>query len=276
VTADKVKRGIIVRTEISGEKMITVTGEELELLESDLVIADEEKILALAGIKGGNSAEVDENTKNIIIESANFNPVTTRKTARRVKILTDASKRYENGITSEKASIAISYMLSLIIEVAHTENLQIAWITDVYPNPEEKFVLEFTQEHTARLLGFDISESEINKILEKFKYSYSVENGNYKVSIPFERLDLRIQEDMIEEIGRLYGYHNIPLASIDDINFTPDVNVDFYIAQKLRNYFVEKGFTEIMNYTFVNKGEVELYNPLASDKKALQKIFRNK
>ena len=269
--ADKVVGKIIVRNAQEGERMTTLTGENLELVATDLVIADEEKILALAGVRGGKAAEVTADTKNIIIESANFHPTSTRKTARRVKILTDASKRYENGITSEKVFMAMSHMLSLVMELASTDTTQISEITDVYQNPEVQYVLAFTQGHTAHLLGFDISEDDINSILEKFNYSYFVENGNYKVSIPFERLDLRIPEDMIEEIGRIYGYHNIPTKNVDEYVFQPKVNKDFYVAQKLRNYFVKQGFTEIMDYTFVKKGELETLNPLASDKKALRK-----
>ena len=269
--ADKVSGGIIVRNAIIGETMETLNGEEIVLIESDLLICDDEKILALAGVKGGNSAEVTVETKNIIIESANFDPLTTRKTARRVKILTDSSKRYENEISSEKAGIAHSSMLSLVIEVAATGETEIGMTTDIYPELEINYQLEFTREHTARLLGFDISESEINDILKRFGYSYISDAGKYNVTIPFDRLDLRIPEDMIEEIGRIYGYHNIPVKSLDDYNFEPELNKTFYVAQKLRNYFVENGFTEIMNYTFVKKGNVELFNPVASDKKALRK-----
>ncbi len=275
--ADIVKGGIIIRNSKKGEKMVTLSGEEIELLETDLVITDEEKILALAGVKGGNIAEVTSSTKNIIIESANFDPLTIRKTARRVKILTDASKRYENEITSEKAMFASRAMLSLVIELANTDNTCVgvlesgAMVTDIYPDPEEQFILEFTRKHTAQLLGFDISEKDINTILEKFQYFYVVENGNYKISVPFERLDLRIPEDIIEEIGRLYGYHNIPIVSVRDLEFNPEINKKFYVSQRLRNYFIEESFTEIMNYTFVNKGNIELLNPIASDKKALRK-----
>lgn len=269
--ADKVSGGITIRSARAGEVMTTLSGEDLELLESDLIIADDKKILALAGVKGGNSAEVDKNTKNIIIESANFDSLTTRKTARRVKILTDASKRYENEITSEKSSFAMSYMLSLILEIASTDALEIGVISDAYPELEVNHRLEFTRDHTARLLGFDVTESEINEILKRFKYIYTVESGEYIVTIPNERIDLRIPEDMIEEIGRIYGYHNIPVKSLDDYDFNPEVNKTFYVAQKLRNYFIENGFTEIMNYTFVKKGGVELFNPVASDKKALRK-----
>lgn len=270
--ADKVSGGISVRNAKEGETIITLSGEELELLKTDLVIADDEKILALAGVKGGNAAEVNADTKNIIIEAANFNPLTTRKTARRVKITTDAGKRYENALSSEKALRGIKSMLSLLRELSTTDTTTIGQISDIYPKPEEAFILEFTQEHTARLLGFDISEVEINEILERFHYPYIiVTDGRYNVTIPFERLDLRISADMIEEIGRLYGYHNIPTKNLDTYEFTAEINPRFYIAQKLRSYFIENGFTEIMNYTFVNKGNVEVFNPVAKDKKALRK-----
>ncbi len=269
--ADKISGGITVRNAKLGEKMTTLSGEELELLESDLVITDDKKILALAGIKGGNSAEVDENTKNIIIESANFNPSTARKTARRVKIHTDSSKRFENGITSELSGIALSSMLSLVSEIAHSEKMEISWITNSYKKVESEFILNFSLEHTQRLLGFDILISDISKILNQFNYSFTENNKKFSVNIPFNRMDLRIPEDMIEEIGRLYGYHNIPIKNLDEYNFKAKINNSFYVAQILRNYFIENGFIEIMNYTFVNKGNRELFNPIASDKKALRK-----
>lgn len=269
--ADKVVGGITVRNAQLDETMTTLSGEELELLDSDLVICDNEGILALAGVKGGTRAEVTAETKNIIIESAHFNPTTTRSTARRVKILTDASKRYENEISAEKVEPANIGMLSLILEFAATEETEMFISTDIYPTVETKFELEFTTEHTARLLGFPVAETEIATILDRFAYEYILDAGVFTVTIPFDRLDLRIPEDMIEEIGRLYGYHNIPVLSVSDLKSDPQVNQSFFVTHVLRNYFVEKGFTEVMNYTFVNKGDVSVLNPLASDKKALRK-----
>lgn len=270
--ADKVVGGITVRNAELGETMTTLSGEELDLLETDLVIADDKGILALAGVKGGVRAEVTVDTKNIIIESAHFNPITTRKTARRVKIFTDSSKRFENGITAEKVFPALKAMRSLVYELASTDETVFSDITDVYPNIEQEFQLTFTREHTARLLGFDISNEDIKNVLKKMNYQFiSNNNESYTVLIPFERIDLRIPEDMIEEIGRIYGYHMIPVKSLDDVYFEPEINNIFYSSHVLRNYFVENGFTEIMNYSFVNKGNVEMFNPIASDKKALRK-----
>ncbi|MGB0925237.1 MAG: phenylalanine--tRNA ligase subunit beta, partial [Minisyncoccia bacterium] len=275
--ADRVTGGITVRNANPGETMTSLTGDDLELQETDLVIADDAGVLALAGVKGGTRAEVSKQTKNIIIESANFNPLTTRKTARRVKILTDASKRYENGISSEIAVSAMNAMKSLVYELAATDKTNfsgsggIGSAGHVYPVPEEQFTLKLDRGHVARLLGFDISVDDISTILKRFDYQFQNNNDDFVITIPFQRLDLRRPEDMIEEIGRLYGYHNIPVKSLDEINFEPEINTSFYVIHRLKNYFIENGFTEIMNYTFVKKGKVELKNPLASDKKALRK-----
>lgn len=272
--ADKVAGKIIIRNAQEGEKITTLSGEELELLATDLVIADEEKVLALAGVKGGNLAEVDENTKNIIIESANFNPTTTRSTARRVKILTDASKRYENGICSEFAAIATDNMLSLVYDLAKTDETQIGIISDDYQVQDEEFFVNVKLAHIQSLLGFEISNEQVSEIFEKFAYSYDFKDEAFKVTIPAERLDLRIPEDLIEEIGRLFGYHNIPVKSLDEIDFTPHVHGGFALIQELKNFFIQNGFSELMNYSFVNKGEVEMFNPIASDKKALRKNLK--
>lgn len=269
--ADKIVGGIIVRNAEPHETITTLSGETIELLETDLVISDEVGILALAGVKGGIRAGVTHETKNIIIESANFHGTTTRSTARRVKIITDASKRYENEITAEKVAYATDCMISLLYDIARTDDTDIYESTDVYSNPETVYTLDFTMDHVARLLGFPLSQQDISGILDRFHYIYSINRDTYTVTIPFDRLDLRIPEDMIEEIGRLYGYHNIPTQSLTDIISEPQVNPSFYTAHRLRNYFIEQGFTEIMNYTFVRSGDVLVMNPLASDKKALRK-----
>lgn len=269
--ADKITGGITIRNARAGEVMTALTGEELVLQESDLLICDDVAILALAGVKGGTHAEVTTETKNIIIESAHFNPLTTRKTARRVKILTDSSKRYENEITAEKAGQAMNAMVSLVFDIVATTHTEIVGINDVYPEKELRHELIFSYDHVKRLLGLDISRDDIHALLERFSYSYFTKDDACHVLVPFERLDLRIAEDMIEEIGRLYGYDKIPSRSVDELDFTPEINKFFAAIQKIKNYFIEQGFTEIMNYSFVNKGNVELRNPLASDKKSLRK-----
>ena len=271
--ADKIVGGITIRNANEGEELITLTGEELILTEADLVIADDEGILALAGVKGGRKAEVDENTKNIVIEVANFNPLTTRQTARRVKIQTDSSKRFENGITSEFVSSAMENISMLISDLGHTNDISLGVVNDVYPNPERDRKIEVKLSHIQSLLGLEITQDEVSAIFDRLDYQYHTYDDIFEVHAPCNRLDLNIPEDLIEEVGRVYGYHNIPIKNLDDYSFDPQINKQVYIQETLRNFLIEKGYIDTRTYTFVNKGEVEIFNPIAKDKKALRKTI---
>ncbi len=275
--ADKVVGGITVRFAREGEEMELLGGGTISLHPEDLVIADDEGPLALAGVKGGTKAEIDENTENIIIEAANFDPIRIRKTARRHKLATDASKRYENGITSELAWEGANAMLSLLEELAAKPSTTL-WVnpqgfpyTEFYPEPEENAIISLRQEHVQKVLGFPISSQEIEEIFRKLRFRYVSEgDGTYRVVVPHERLDLRIPEDLIEEIGRIYGYDKIPVESLDSIPFDPQVNESFFREQELRNFFLERGFSELMNYTFTEEGELRVLNPLQADRNFLR------
>lgn len=274
--ADKISGAIIIRNAYDGETFTTLSGEDLDLKESDLVIADNLGILALAGVKGGTRAEVDANTTNVVLEVANFNPTTTRSTARRVKILTDASKRFENEISSEIAMQTIEFATRLIYQLAGNRHTEIGVRNDVYPNPETQRTVVVALVHIQSLLGIEISEKQVSDILSRFDFNYQYENMNYHIVIPKERLDLTIAEDIIEEIGRVYGYHNIPTKNLDNYAFTPRIHPLVYAEQELRNFFIQKGFSEVMTYSFAKKGDVEVSNPIASDKRALRKNLHKK
>lgn len=267
--ADKIVGGITIRNAKEGEVMTTLTGEEVTLMESDLVITDDEGVLALAGVKGGTKAEVTKETKNIIIEVANFNPTTTRITARRTKILTDSSKRFENGITSTLAPQAMEAISRLITDSMPAESL--GKIIDVYPVVEEILKVNVNASHVNRLLGLELSIGDIEELFSKMDYQVHTEGEKFKVTIPSNRMDLRIAEDLIEELGRIYGYHNIPSQYVDDFNFSPQVDGLVYVENMLKNYFINNEFSEVKNYSFQKKGDVSLWNPLSSDKGSLRK-----
>ena len=277
--ADKVVGGITVRFAHAGEQFEMLGGETLELSSEDLVIADDEGVLALAGVKGGAKAELTGDTSRIIIEAANFDPVRVRKTARRHRIATDASKRYENGITSELAFTASNAMLSLVEELASTPETRLVVnehgisLFEFYPDPEEQVIVPLTIEKTRSILGFPVSEEDIREIFRRLHFSYVSREGGFDVVIPFERLDLRIEEDLIEEIGRIYGYYNIPTIPLDEIVSAPKINHSYILSQALRNFFVERGFSEVMNYSFIKKGEVRVLNPVASNRSFLRDSF---
>ncbi|MCB9809339.1 phenylalanine--tRNA ligase subunit beta [Candidatus Nomurabacteria bacterium] len=266
----KISEKIIARNAYKGETLTVLGGQELELDESMLLIADIEKPLALAGVKGGIAAEVDTDTKNIVLEVANFEPISTRTTRNKVGIFTDASKRYENELSPEVVPDALEALTRLIINVAGTPDTTIGALTDQYPLKQQDMTVAFTTEHTNRLTGFSLSDEDIIQILERFNYSFSKKDTTFTVEIPPRRYDLRIAEDMIEEIARIYGYNNLTPISVSDITWGSQINKMVFYQNKIRNVLIQHGYSEIMTYSFVKKGEVEMLNALASDKKALR------
>lgn len=256
---------IIIRKSKIGEKILTLDKKEVGLDEDVLVISDSKDPLAIAGIKGGNKAEVDINTSNLVIEVANFDPVLIRKTTKKVNIQTDSSKRFENEISPVLAEVAMNRISNLILEVAGGE---LEESVENYPEkPEEKKVI-FTTEYLNKILGVKIEEGEIRDILSRQDYDFSVSNGEWKVKIPFWRLDLNLPCDFAEEIGRIYGYEKIEVK-IPDLDFNKNDALEWQQIKKVRAYFVSNGYREVMTYSFTNLGEVEVLAS-ASDKKFLR------
>jgi len=260
---------IVVRRAKNGEKMTTLDGEEKELNDSVLVISDGDTPLAIAGIRGGVGAEVDENTRNIVVESANFESVNIRKISRKLNLFTDASKRFENEITPELAQLGMAKVVELIIDIAGTEKTEIMEAIDIYPKPVSNWQIEITTEEINKLLGSNISKTEIKNIFRRFNFEFSEKNNKFDIKIPNYRLDLKIKTDLIEEIGRIYGYEKIEAKIPESIKIS-EINKEFYYTTKIRNILVSHGFSEVYTYSFVEKGEIEIRNPLASDKKFLR------
>ncbi len=421
--ADKVGGGIVVRKACPArrgakarERITTLDNQEVELDKDVLVIADEKDVLAIAGVKGGKKAEVDEKTTNIILEAANFEPVNIRKTSRRIGIRTESSLRFENEITPELAGEAMERLTGLILEIAGGEA---GPETDIYPKRANRYKVGVRPRDVSKLLGVDVPEEEIRGILERlgfeikkinpvknvlklakslagkpYKYGASVsfdapdafdcssftayvfarsgiriprrsvdqyffgeavdekdampgdlvfacsEGGKVyrasvefmrglkikegidhvgiylgsgkvihasrrnkngvaiedlkkssgfkgkkfrgfrrvagekddllRVIVPCERLDVKRKEDLIEEVGRIYGYEKIPAALPEEVLLPPKRNLNFFYADVLRNILIGIGFSEAYNYSFGEKGDIELENPIAKDKKFLR------
>ncbi len=265
--ADKVVGSIQVRNAQEGESFTSLNGEEVSLYSHDLVIADDEGILALAGVKGGMKAEVTKDTKRIIVELANFRPDTTRLTARRVKILTDSSKRFENelhpGLIDEVATAARELFATIA-------GVHVGESFDYYPEPVELSPIVLPIEHLNRVLGTTLEVADVARLLNQFAFDYVVLDEVFTVTVPYRRLDLQIPEDLIEELGRWYGYHNIPSKPIIEVAGDSLVNPVIYVVNLLRNHLISYGYRELYTYSFVPSGEVEVSNPIASDKPALR------
>ncbi|MCK5096141.1 MAG: phenylalanine--tRNA ligase subunit beta [Candidatus Pacebacteria bacterium] len=266
--ADKLEGGkVVVRSAKKGERLETLDDKDIEMDDTMIIIADSKDPIAIAGIKGGKKAEVDENTVNIVIEAANFNPVSVRKTSQKTQIKTDASKRYENGITSEMAGGGMIAATALIVEVAGTKETVVGGKKDVYAKPENQAKVEVSLEKINGSLGVDIPKKRVLEILDLFGFEYKVDNKDVlTITAPFERLDMRIPEDVVEEVGRVFGYDNIEDELPGDLGFVPKINPMFYYQNKIRQLLVSYGYSELQTYVLRDKGEIELANSFAKDK----------
>ncbi len=256
---------IIIRSAKEGENIITLDGKEIKLSVADMVIADSKNVLAIAGVKGGKMAEVDENTKNILIEVANFDPISVRKTSKRVNVFTDSSKRFENNLSSELASYAMRELSGLLVEYG---GMEFEEIIDIYPKKQETRKLSFSADKMSKVLGINISLDEIKDILSRYNFEYTQSDNNFEIILPPMRFDLAIEEDMVEEIGRILGYEKLE-EKLPEINWSSKINENFSKMLWARNKLLNDGYSEVMTYAFRDKGEVEVLAS-ASDKKFLR------
>lgn len=261
--ADKVVGGITVRLAKEGEEIETLSGQVIKLKNHQLVIADDVGPLVLAGVKGGKRAEVTMETKNIILESANFNPASVRKTSFEVGIRNDSSKRFENEITPYLTEKGISKFLDIIEKLS--PDCKIGTLTDVYKKLPEAWTISVSHKNIEAILNYPIVEKRVMEILEKLNCKVSVNADIYSVVPPFERLDLIIAEDIIDEIGRIEGLDKVKSILLN-VKTNNKFSQQYLLSEKIKNFFFVKGFTEIQTRSFANKGDIEVAYPMASDK----------
>ncbi len=228
-----------------------------------LVIADDVGPLAVAGAKGGKRAEVTSATKNLILESANFNPSSVRKTSTRLNLRTDASKRFENDLTPDLTLEALENFSSLIAE--NQPDAKFGKISDTYSNPEQEQTVGIDPSLISARLGMQVPVGEQEKILIRMGLGVSKVGEMFSVTVPTYRRDLNIAEDFAEEIGRIWGYDKLPETLPKPVK--PAVNKVYYYTEKVRNILRDAGFSEVYLYSLVPKGELEVQLPLAEDKK---------
>lgn len=258
--ADKVVGGITVRLAKEGEFIDTLSGQKIQLKPHQLVIADDNGPLAIAGVKGGKKAEVTLETKNIILESANFNPTTVRKTSFEVGIRNDSSKRFENEITPYLTEKGISVFLDIIEKIS--PDCKVGVVTDIHKELPKPWAVKVTHEHIESILNYKISEKRVKEILEKLGCKVS---GQYEVTPPFERLDLIIAEDIIDEVGRIEGLDKVK-SVLPNVKTNHEFSQEFLLTEKIKDFFLSKGFSEIQTRSFSNEGDIEVAYPMAADK----------
>lgn len=254
------------------EQITTLGGDELVLSSDDVVIVDDtsDTPIGIGGVKGGMQASIDTETTNIILESAHFDAVTIRKTAQRLKLRTDASKRFENGIVGEVVPFALKSVTELILDIAGGE-LRGYVDTGVIEKEVRPVIVNFDKVN--RVLGLTLRPDQVTKIIEQFGYSYVLEAESVSITPPFERTDLLIQEDFIEEIGRVHGYDHVEAIVPEPIPVT-EINATFFYSNALRESLVAQNFSEVLTSSFREKDVVALANAFASDKGYLRSSLR--
>lgn len=271
--ADKLVGSITIRTAKNAEKITLLDGREVTLSEEDLVVADEEGVLAIAGVKGGKRAEVTESTKRILIESANFHPTAVRRTANRLSLRTDASKRFENAISPELCGDAIRRATAHIVEISSG---RAGGIADEYPKPPKQNKVQVSGSFICSLIGHDIPDKEILSILGRMDCQVEVQGGTFVIVPPIDRLDISIPEDVADEVARIFGYDKIPSKMPSVLHQNVPLDKNFYWIQKIKNILQREGFSEIKTYTLVPDGHLKVKLPLASDKAALREKIEPK
>ena len=245
---------ITVRRAKKGEKIITLDEQERELNEENLVIADDKKSVAIAGVMGGLNSEIEPKTEMVVFESAVFNGGNIRKTAKKVGLRTESSSRFEKGLSSENALRAINRAVELVELIGAGKAIDAK--IDVYPNKQKVNKIKLEVEKINNLLGTNISKQEMINILEKL--DIRVEND---IAIaPYFRMDLECLADIAEEVVRFYGYDKLETTLIKADTTLGIRNKEQTIKKKIKELLVNNGFSEIYTYGFVSQKDLEKSN----------------
>ncbi|PVX47745.1 phenylalanyl-tRNA synthetase beta subunit [Flavobacterium sp. 103] len=275
--AAKIKGKIVVQTLPAGTKFVTLDDVERTLHEEDLMICDEKGPLCIAGVFGGKKSGVTETTNSIFLESAYFNPVSIRKSAKRHQLNTDASFRFERGIDPTITEYALKRAALLIQEVAGGEIT--SDIVDIYQKKIEDFTVFLNFKNVARIIGQELPKDTIKQILASLEIKInSVSDAGLGLVIPAYRVDVQREIDVIEEILRVYGYNNIVFSK--KLNATVSNsprNEDYKVQNTVANQLNSQGFNEMMANSLTTASYVQLsemlkeehnvtmLNPLSSD-----------
>ena len=281
--ADEIAGGkVLVKTMPAGTKFVTLDEVERELHEDDLMICNTEEAMCIGGVFGGIKSGVKDSTKNIFLESACFDPVFIRKTARRFGLSTDASFRFERGTDPNNVIFALKRAALLIKEIAGGKIS--SEIIDIYPTPIEDFKMDVTFANIKRLIGKDLGADLIKRILTslEIKVVDETETG-LSLAVPPYRVDVKREADVVEEILRIYGYNNVEIPTQVNASLQYSVNPD---PVKIRNIAADMltalGFNEIWSNSLTkasyyedrqslsDENTVKLFNPLSADLNAMR------
>ena len=253
--ADRLGNCIEARMADKDEKLTTLDGVERTLEETDIVISDGKRAIGLAGVMGGLDTEIEDETKNVLIEAAIFDSVRVRKTSKKI-VRSEASNRFEKGISPDRTYMAIERAVKLLEEYAGAKIQTGTVVYDKTDKTEKE--IDITAKDINMLLGTNIKLEDILNVFSRLGFRYSLNDEVIKVNVPIRRLDISIKEDLIEEVGRIYGVDNI-------VGKLPVVPMKIGSVDKtereIRNKMISLGLNETLSYILINDKEVHKYVP---------------
>lgn len=269
---------IIVRQAEEGEKITTLDGVERTLTKADIVIADTEKAIGIAGVMGGLNTEITDSTKYVLLEGANFNSKSVRLTAKRLGLRTEASSRFEKGIDPNLCKLAVDRVCQLVEEI--NAGVVVKGSIDVYKNPRKEQIISLRPSRVNKVLGTELTPEEMVDYLNRLDIKSHIEDGIIKSVIPTYRLDIESEIDLVEEVGRLYGFHNIESKPLMGNLTRGEKPYDKKIEDITKDVLLAMGISEAMTYSFISpkafdkillpedsplRDAIKLMNPLGED-----------
>ena len=270
--AAKLNGDISVRFAKENEKLELLNDQTIELKSDDLVIADANGAVALAGIMGGKQTSVDDSTTEIFLESAFFSPSVIAGKARRLGLSTDSSYRFERGVDFGNTKNAIEFATLLILDICGGQAGEVTEVQGILP---VRHPVKLRMARLVSVLGIPFEQAQVALLLTQLGFEFSAANAEFTIIPPSYRFDIRIEEDLIEEVARLHGYDHIPaIAPVAELLMLQAPEARLH-QNKLRDRLVAVGYQEVVNYSFVdeswerdllgNANPIKLQNPIASN-----------
>lgn len=270
----KINGAIHARHAKAGEKLTLLNEQEITLTDGCLLIADDKQPLALAGIMGGADSAVSDSTTDILLEAAHFNPLVIAGKARNFGLHTDSSHRFERGVAVSLPITAIERATELLLDIVGGKAGPVINVSNENDFPQRN-VVSLRAERIKRVLGIDLSREEITGMLSRLDLNPSETKAGWDITSPDFRFDINIEEDLIEEIGRIFGYDNLPVSQASSalsMVAKPEANLRM---NRLRQVLVQKGYQEAITYSFIDpemqklfdpeQAAIELANPISAD-----------
>lgn len=279
-----IDESITVRYADQGEKLTLLDGKVVELSTDIMVIADKSKALAMAGIMGGEHSGIKDDTKDVFIECAHFTPLYIAGKARRFGMHTDASHRFERGVDPSLMVPVVERITELLLEIVGGEPGPIQFINkdnkvaqspEITPNIYEKNQVSVSHQRLESMLGLAFKEEQVLNSLNRLSISTKAADGVYNSIVPTHRFDISIAEDLVEEVGRVYGLSNIqsvPLRTDARLKLSKEKKLS---VRRIKEALINRGYSEAINYSFISQKEhdsffgsndpVKLQNPISAD-----------